>query len=283
MSPERTFSSFSPSILRPDKGERHDPEKIRESLRDFQFHGEDRLEVAYQQARGQSWMPRNWIHRWRFIRRYQSRMLKLQDLVLEVPETQHPMCSSCKNTCCSGPNLVSLRLSDLARLIEAGLGWAAVTPTPLQREEIYQENPELREIEDRDSFRLFPVLEQNKQGCCVFLDDEKRCSIHSIRPLACRRFPHFLSSDLKSVKWARFCKSYEQNETQQSDAREIILENHNQKLKDLWLLSFGKDLLRKLGLLDYLPGFSNVPAQKRSFAEVLDARRNDARRSSDYE
>ena len=122
---------------------------------------------------------------------------------------------------------------------------------------IYAEDPALEEIEARDSFRRFPVLDQKEGGRCVFLDDRNQCSIYPIRPLVCRRFPLSLGEDLARARWAGGCVPKKAGDSEL--LVKALVENHQAKLDDLWLLETSLDTLRVLGIFKYLPRAGREP------------------------
>jgi len=215
-----------------------------------------------------SWL--NLLQWWQFRRRYRWRRLEREALSIDIPPGRLPACQSCQGLCCREPNLVSLRLSDLARLVDVGLGWAAVPALGGGRQATYREHPELAALEGLDSFRWFPVLAQT-DGHCVFLGPDDRCAIHSIRPLDCRRYPYLLATDLQRVRWAGGCPYWvEQGGAGEQEALVgEVLAHFEQKLRDLAWLEFAPRELEALGL-----GFAaRTAGSGERFAAVLRERR----------
>lgn len=162
-----------------------------------------------------------------------------------------PDCAACSDNCCTGPHLVSLRLTDIARLHDAGLGDHIVTLDQLDRATVYASHPELREIESRPGFAAFPVLGRSNDGRCPFLSAELRCTIYPIRPVACRRFPLFVGDDLRTVRWASSCES--RKDGNPGALFEAALDSYNQRIRDHLVLRYARPVIDNLGLGRYLP------------------------------
>ena len=68
----------------------------------------------------------------RLARRYRLRPLRFEALDLRVEKGQVPDCANCQDTCCRGPqNTITLRLDDVARLLDAGLEHAIDVQKPV--------------------------------------------------------------------------------------------------------------------------------------------------------
>jgi Fe-S-cluster containining protein len=199
--------------------------------------------------------PFGWFRNVRLARRVSLRALQASDVTVEAEEARVPTCEGCPNSCCRGPGTgISLRLADVARLVDAGLGWA-VAKTQSWEDDHYARDPALREHEARDSQRRFPSLRRRADGACVFLDEAERCAIHSIRPLACRAFPYRLDETRTRVHFSGRCAS-SRADGQAADVDEMVgavLELYNAKVRDLVVLTHGRRELRRLGLSRYLP------------------------------
>lgn len=217
-----------------------------------------------------------WVGRLTFARllrslrvtwRYASRRLHRRNLLLNVEPGTVPDCKQCTETCCAGPHLVSLRLVDIARMVDAGLDWALVAVDGAARELVYVDHPELRAAEQRDAFRFFPVLKQIDKHCVFYERQNGRCAIHPLRPLACRAYPYRLSDDLDAIRTSTGCKSRRLDGTSEEMAAlaDAVVNNYDQKLRDHIMLDQARPVLKELGLLDLLPSAAQAPA----FAEVL--------------
>ncbi len=214
--------------------------------------------------------PRRLLRLARLALRYDLRQLIRARIQVRVPSGQVPDCPTCQETCCQGPHLVSLRLPDIARLVDGGLEWAIERPRPSARASLYAEHPDLAEAESLDSFRRFPVLGQTDSGYCVFLDPEGRCAIYPLRPLACRRFPYRVGEDRRTVTYATGCR-YPRADGSAAEVEALVsvaVEHYNQKIRDLVMLEAGLELLARLGLDRYVGGGRS--GSRLRFNEVLD-------------
>jgi Fe-S-cluster containining protein len=191
----------------------------------------------------------------RLARRYRLRPLRLEDLEMRVPDGMVPDCASCQDTCCRGPqNTISLRLEDVARLVDAELEWAITTEKPTYSDEMRERYASLRTIERLDTYRFFPVLKRKPDGTCIFLDDAGRCSIHELRPLRCRRFPYRLDDALTGIDYSPACRFPRHDGTpgQTRELAQAAVDTYNAKIRDLVMLEYGRDALERLDLMRYL-------------------------------
>ncbi len=175
----------------------------------------------------------------RLWRRFRLHPLRRESLDLRVSAGQIPDCAACEELCCIGPrNTISLRLEDLARLLDADLEWAISRHKPIYSRELLQKYPSLREIERLTTYRCFPVLRQRADGSCVFLTRRGRCAIYAIRPLRCRRFPYRLDAELKAIVYSSACKSFRRDGTpwEVEAMAEAVTQNYNAKIRDLLML-----------------------------------------------
>jgi Fe-S-cluster containining protein len=208
-------------------------------------------------------------------RRYDLRFLRPDDLTVDVLGPAG--CSRCDDTCCAAPHQVSLRLFDVARLLDAGLGEAMVSPRWSARADWHAQAPELAWVERQDSFRHFPVLRQTEQGVCVFLDAQGQCVIYPLRPLACQRFPYVLGPRLDRVVVSHGCDVARQGRPLSSAETETVLASvlahHRAKVLDLLWLAYGRPELVALGYGEWLSGLGPRRGKRSTFAEVLAAKR----------
>ena len=136
---------------------------------------------------------------------------------------------------------------------DTATGFAIVPLDSDKRRQLYSQHPELEVFEAQASLQRFPVLAQRPNGDCVFLDAQRRCSIHDVRPASCRRYPALLGDDLVSLRWATFCRSIRHDPEAHLELLSAAVSHHNQKLDDLWLLEVAWAELERLGLTVYLP------------------------------
>jgi len=190
---------------------------------------------------------------WRLHRRYDLRMVDPARLVSVIPRYQAPACRFCDEICCIGPrNIVTLRLRDVASLIDMGL--EEVIDTRIQRIP-RAGSAAMREFLGTEIWSRFPKLKQTPEGRCVLLTPEGRCRIYGREPLACRRFPFALSSDRRRVFYSPRCRSHtisHANRARYQQHIEAVAANYNEMIKELVLLYHAPRELRILGLDRFL-------------------------------
>ncbi len=96
------------------------------------------------------------------------------------PRFHHSMCSGCHSNCCTLP--VEISADDLVRM---GLA----DSYDFQPKRVARDLIKKRFIKHyRSSTQLF-TLAQRADGSCIFLNDDRMCSIYEKRPNVCRDFP----------------------------------------------------------------------------------------------
>lgn len=173
---------------------------------------------------------------WRNLKSSRKYRLQVLDDHVEIsaPRGYEPDCSACLDPCCASPrSVVSLRLLDVARLVDAGLaegiavhdGHSAVHEATRQV---------LREKSHLDTWRYFPFLRKRSDGSCIFFENG-RCSAYEHRPLQCRAFPYQVDEEAAQIRWAGFCRSKMRRVSQKTEARDIeaARESYHEKLRDL--------------------------------------------------
>lgn len=216
------------------------------------------LSALWRQARHRLWRPGNW-GRWLDLhQRYDLRPLRVSQLRVRVPPRQVPDCEACTEVCCTGrTRVVSLRLLDLARLVDAGLTAHITTARPRFTLVELEQNPALRDRIDSDLWHWFPVLTQDHTATCTLLDEQLRCRAHPAWPLSCARFPYSVNVAARTIFYAPSCRS---TRTVQADevgapVRALVdaaVANYNEQIRDLVLLQVARAELEQLGLLRFL-------------------------------
>jgi Fe-S-cluster containining protein len=225
---------------------------------------EARLREAVHALRARRWRrPLAW---WRHRRTVDDRPLDPSRLERRAPTGRGPDCGACAERCCTGPHVVSLRLADLARLHDAGLGGCVDTRRPTDRLAVWGSSPRLMEAEQSRLLREFPRLPR-PDGRCVFHDAEGRCAIHPIRPAVCRAYPFQIDEDRRGVRWAGACASAgDDAEALERGVRDAVAHDRS-KQDDLLVLALAPELPAALGLGGYAPSgpdFGAVLARRRA-------------------
>lgn len=177
----------------------------------------------------------------RNARRYRLRVLP-DDLEVTSPPNQIPACGKCNEPCCASPrSVVSLRLLDVARLVDAGYGDAiavdeAAGDWPKETRTAIAEQREL------DTWRYFPWLQKRSDGSCILFENGI-CVAYEHRPLQCRAFPLQVDESAAQVRWASFCRSTSSTSSglEHQAAVEAARESYHEKVRDLLTLVHAPD------------------------------------------
>jgi Fe-S-cluster containining protein len=155
-----------------------------------------------------------------------------------------PNCQACTDHCCKAPHDVFLRLSDIARLRDAGHG-AAIVPPAVGGLALYAE----------------PTLAKDDYGVCVFFS-EGRCTIYALRPLVCQRFPYFIAPNENTLAYASSCQSRAPGDGATRGAlRDAAIASFDARASDAALVKRARSALVSLGLLA-VSRFAAVLAKK---------------------
>ena len=220
---------------------------------------EQELEKLWPVARARLFRWRNFGRSVRLRRMFQLRPLRAEQLTLKMPRGQVPDCDACVEICCTGKDaIVSLRLRDIAALVDAGL-----------QEHIAHDRPVLpprqqkklgwarREADDSVFHQAFPVLRRDPTGTCTLLTEDRKCGAWPAWPLSCARYPYALDLQNRVVFYAKGCASTQLLPVNEAPfkVRELVLavvDAYNARVKDVVLVAMAKDELRAMGLLRFL-------------------------------
>ncbi|MFC1712682.1 YkgJ family cysteine cluster protein [Candidatus Poribacteria bacterium] len=161
-----------------------------------------------------------------------------------------PDCSNCQEKCC--PPRVVISLFDLVRFTSYGL-----------QEHIAGQFKGFVELflsddgKDVDLTRphMFPTDPDAKD--CVFLDEDRNCSIYQKRPLICRSYPVVIRIDEDKNRvalWLGGCQKYKilSDKTAFQRLLNSAIQDYNEKLTSNALLMYSRSQLRDMGLGEYL-------------------------------
>lgn len=200
-----------------------------------------------------------WRETVRLRRRFSLRMLKLGDLKVAIPQGRLPDCESCTDVCCTGPNaIVSLRLRDVAALVDAGLERFVVHERrPLERKELARSTWARREAEGSVFHRAFPILLRDDTGTCGLLTEERMCGAYPAWPLSCARYPYALDLQTKHVFWAKGCASMTMVPAIDAPIRvrallRSVIDAYNERVKDAVLVHVARKELEALDLARWI-------------------------------
>lgn len=220
---------------------------------------EARLEELWL-ARDSSWrrlFSRGAITELSLRSRFDLDLLSPRRLVNAVPAGSIPDCEACDDLCCAGiENVVSLRLSDIARLIDIGRTDLISRAKPRFPPSMLAQRPALAELVSSELFRSLPVLKQlGETRVCAALGKDLKCSIYPSWPLSCERFPYSLLAARRRVVWGTRCPSKKTSETHEERSRELFggaVATYNERVKDAVLLAHARDELFEMGIADFL-------------------------------
>ncbi|MBI3178802.1 MAG: hypothetical protein HYZ27_04035 [Deltaproteobacteria bacterium] len=204
---------------------------------------------------------------------YDLDLLAPSRVVNTVPPGTIPDCEACDDLCCAGvENVVSLRLSDVARLMDVGRTDLISKKKPRFPEQLLASRPALRELTESELFRTLPVLRQEGDArICAALGEDLKCTLYPAWPLSCERFPYSLLAQRRRVVWGTRCPSKKSADTHQARSRELFhgaVDTFNERIKDAILLAHARHELDELGIGAFLtqPGedpFEAIPEPRR--------------------
>ena len=183
-----------------------------------------------------------------------------------VPAGKVPDCDTCLDICCTGPkSIVSLRLRDIAALLDAGL-----------QQHITHERARFAILGNSSIFdTIFPVLAQDRTQTCTLLDENRMCGAYPHWPISCARYPYAVDALNKVVFYAKGCGSYDLLPPYEVAERtrylvQAAIESYNERIKDIFLIYFAKTDLEKIGLNQYL----NLSKIERKKVEIKNGFKN---------
>jgi Fe-S-cluster containining protein len=171
----------------------------------------------------------------------------------KIPAGTIPDCAACEDICCAGiENVVSLRLSDIAELIDIGRTDLMTKKKPNFPAEMVKTRPALYELAGSELFRTLPVLRQiGDSRICAALTPELTCSLYPHWPTSCERFPYTLSPKRRTVSWGTRCPSKQCAPEFLERSEELFtasIDAYNERVKDAVLLVHARKALDELGI-----------------------------------
>jgi hypothetical protein len=171
----------------------------------------------------------------------------------KIPKGTIPDCASCDDICCAGvENVVSLRLRDIAVLLDLGREDLMTKQKPRFSEKVLRQRPNLRELVASELWRALPVLRQRgDHRICAALTPDLRCGLHPFWPTSCERFPYSLNAVRRQVTWGTRCPSQQQapEHAARSDALfRGAVDAYNERIRDAVLLAHARDQLDAIGI-----------------------------------
>jgi Fe-S-cluster containining protein len=161
-----------------------------------------------------------------------------------------PDCDNCEKKCC--PPRVVISLFDVARFIDSGMN-ERVGGKFEGFVNLYLSD-DGKDVELTHT-HMFPV-ERDAEDC-VFLDENRKCSIYESRPFICRSYPVVIRIDEERnrvARWLGGCQIYKVLSDKAAFHRllDSAIQDYNEKLMSNALLMYSRNQLRDIGLGKYL-------------------------------
>ena len=188
---------------------------------------------------------------------YDVQPINLKKIVSTIPPGTVPDCPNCEDICCQGAeNVVSLRLSDIAQLIDLDRTDLISKHKPRFTDQMMSQRPALFELMGSELWLTLPVLKQlGPYRMCAALDKDLKCSLYPHWPLSCERFPYSLNASKKKVFWGSRCQSKSCSSEHKSRSLQMVEragQTYNERIKDAVLLTHARKRLNELGIGAFL-------------------------------
>ncbi len=219
---------------------------------------EKQLRSLWDQAKHRVYHPKNWLKLQQLWRRFDLSFILYKDIKIMVPAGKVPDCETCLEICCTGPNsIVSLRLRDIAALIDAGLHQHMTHEKSRLTILGNTMNDSQKNFSESVFAKIFPVLTQDRTQTCTLLDENRMCGAYPHWPISCARYPFAIDAVNKVVFYAKGCGSFDLLPPYEVAERtrylvQAAIGSYNERIKDIFLIYFAKKDLEKIGLTTYL-------------------------------
>lgn len=192
-----------------------------------------------------------------------------------IPKGTVPDCPRCTDICCAGlENVVSLRLRDVALLIDIDRTDLMSRKKPNFPAYMLGRRPGLRELVSSDLWRTLPVMKQvGEERICAALAPDMTCSIYPKWPTSCERFPYTLSAMRKEVVWGRRCPAKKESPAYVERGKALFraaLDAYDERVKDAVLLTHARAELDALGIGDWLIKAKEDPFEPRTGLPIVE-------------
>ncbi|MEL6183409.1 MAG: hypothetical protein AAFU79_02210 [Myxococcota bacterium] len=215
--------------------------------------GLERLWKRYQPA-WRRLFPQHLRRELELRRRFTLSPVDLSRVADEVPPGKVPDCTTCRDRCCQGyENVVSLRLRDLALLLDKDRADLVTRAKPRFPEAMLEARPSLRAWTETSLWRTLPVLKQLGPARVCAAYDRGRCRLHPHWPTSCARFPYAMNGSDRMV-WGARCQNPE-SRADPERARGLAAAaaaSWNRRIEDAVLLTHARPELERLGFGPFL-------------------------------
>lgn len=191
-------------------------------------------------------------------------LLAPERIASRIPLGMVPDCPSCQDVCCAGvENVVSLRLRDVAVLIDIGRTDLMTRHKPRFPPELLASRPAMRELAESELWRALPVMRQvGEDKICAALTPELSCGLHPHWPLSCERFPYSLIAARREIVWGTRCQPRRMSAEavpRSETMRRAAVDVYNERIRDAVLLAHARPELAAMGIGAYLTGPDEDP------------------------
>ncbi|MCA9555046.1 MAG: hypothetical protein KC933_33755 [Myxococcales bacterium] len=193
-----------------------------------------------------------------------------------IPKGTIPDCEACPNVCCAGlENVVSLRLKDVAQLIDLDRTDLMSRHKPNFPRWMLAERPYLAELVASTLWRALPVMRQvGDLNVCAALGRDMKCTLHPHWPTSCERFPYSLVAARRQVVWGTRCPVKKRDPVYEARSEALFqaaISAYNERVRDAVLLAHARRALDDLGLGAWITGPDEDPFEPRSSAlDIID-------------
>ena len=192
-----------------------------------------------------------------------------------IPKGTIPDCPRCTDICCSGlENVVSLRLSDVALLIDIDRTDLMSRKKPIFPAHMMRTRPALHELVASDLWRTLPVLVQvGEERICAALSPQNQCTLYPSWPSSCERFPYTLSAIRRDVVWGRRCPAKKTGVEHVERSKQLYraaIEAYNRRIMDAVLITHARRELDELGVGRWLIQKDEDPFEPRHGLPIVE-------------
>jgi Fe-S-cluster containining protein len=206
---------------------------------------------------------------------FDTELIAPWEVASQVPPATIPDCEACTDTCCAGiENLVSLRLVDVASLIDLDRTDLIAKEKPRFPESMLKDRPHLAELMESLLWRTLPVLRQvGESRVCAALGADRKCTIHPRWPTSCERFPYSLAAARRQVSWGSRCRWEKKGEALEARSRELAdaaVAAYNERVRDAVLLHHARPELDALGIGAFLVKLTDSPFEPKGRLPIVE-------------
>lgn len=201
------------------------------------------------------WLPPHLLRYLRLRQNVNLTPIRPQTVRVTAPPGFGPNCRACTDNCCIGKtNTVSLRLLDVARLVDMGRDDLISTEKPtFAAEEL---TPARAQLVGSAAYRALPVLKKDASWRCQALGQGNRCTIYPRWPLSCARFPYSLDQEDNEIFYSQRCPSQRELPRDEQPRLKVMVDaaiaSYNERIRDCVLIEYAPQELDRIGVGRFL-------------------------------